>query len=211
MRPLGVRWGLLPSVSLLLSIAGTGSQALPCALGVTNRTISSSVQAANLAEALLCYGGQFEVAWVGDVLLPGTIHVSNGTFLKVSGSSPGGSVVDGGAQHQLFNVSGGSVLELKDLSLVNGASSSGGAVGLSVSSSVEIVDCSFHGNAATSGNGGTFVVHVEMSTLRSIPIMAARIFPILQPPNRAACMYDMACLHVVPGLHMQKMATGMVV
>lgn len=133
--------GLLPCASLLnilnrsssgsvarclmwfgLFLAVAKSQLLPCAGGVTNRTISNSAQAFDLTEVLMCSGGQFEVTWVGEVLLTRTIAVSDGTSLKVLGSSSGGSVIDGeGLQHQLFNVSEGSTLELQGLSLMNGA------------------------------------------------------------------------------------------
>lgn len=171
--------GLLPCASLLnilhrsstgfvarclmwfgLFLAVAKSQVLPCAVGVTNRTISNSAQAFDLTEVLMCSGGQFEVTWVGEVLLTRTIAVSDGTSLKVLGSSSGGSVIDGERLHQLFNVSEGSTLELQGLSLMNGASSSaGGAVALSGSSSLGIVDCSFEFNNAT-GDGGTNVLAV---------------------------------------------------
>ena len=93
------------------------------------------------------------MTWVGEVALTRTIAVSDGTSLNISGSSSGGSVVDGDEQNQLFNVSGGSTLGLQGLSLFNGASWDGGAVGLSGSSSLEIVDCSFDGNTADNDGG----------------------------------------------------------
>lgn len=152
--------GLLRCVSLLNILAVAKSQVLPCTAGVTNRTISNSAQAFDLTDVLMCSGGQFEVTWVGEVLLTRTITVSDGTSLKVLGSSSGGSVIDGGGLHQLFNVSEGSTLELQGLSLMNGASSSaGGAVALSDSSSIKVVDCSFEFNNAT-GDGGTNVLAV---------------------------------------------------
>lgn len=146
---------LLLCVSLLPVVAVAKSQVLPCAAGVNNRTISNSAQAVDLTEVLFCSGGQFEVNWVGEVLLSRTIAVSDGTSLKVSGSSSGGSVIDGGGTYQLFNVSEGATLELQGLLLVNGASSSaGGAIALSGSSSLEVRNCSFEFNNATAGDGG---------------------------------------------------------
>lgn len=150
--------GLVRLVSLLSILSIAKSQVLPCPLGVTNRTVFNSAQAVDLSDALLCSGGQFDVTWVGEVTLTRTIALVNGTSLKISGSSSGGSVIDGGDQNQLFNVSGGSTLDLQGLSLVNGASSwGGGAVGLSGSSSLGIADCSFAGNTA-SGDGGAMKV-----------------------------------------------------
>lgn len=146
---------LLRLAFLLSVLAIVKSQLLlPCAPGVTNKTVSNSAQAFDLTEALLCSGGQFEVTWVGQVVLDSTIAISDGTSLKVLGSSSGGSVVDGGGLHQLFNVSSNtSILELQGLSLVNGASTlDGGAVALA-NSSLEVNDCSFDGNTAA-GYGG---------------------------------------------------------
>ena len=129
-------------------------QVLPCAPGISNLTVSNSAQAVDLTDSLSCSGGQFGVSWVGEVLLSRTIAVSDGTSLKVSGSSSGGSVIDGGGLHQLFNVSGGSTLDLEGLSLVNGASGWGGAVALVGSSALSLFDCSLYGNTASRGDGG---------------------------------------------------------
>lgn len=143
---------LLRYLSLLSIFAGANAQVLPCALGVTNLTVSNSVEANDLAEALLCSGGQFEASWVGEVLVSRTVRVSNGTSLRISGTSSGGSIVDGGGLYQLFHVSGGSTLELKGLSLVNGFSDEGGAaVAVSDASSLEVSGCSFDGNRAGAG------------------------------------------------------------
>ncbi len=151
---------LLRFIFLLSILAIVRSQVLPsCPLGITNLTISNTAQAVDLADALLCSGGRFEVDWVGELLLPRTIAVSDGSSLKISGSSSGGSVVDGGAQKQLFSVSGASFLDLQGLSLVNGNSSSGGgATGLSGSSSLRVVNCSFEGNSVGGGGDGGMIL-----------------------------------------------------
>ncbi len=152
MKPARGSCELLRFVCLLSILAIAKSQSLPCPVGITKLTVSDNTQAVDLADALLCSGGQFEVTWVSEVLLTRTIDVPDGTSLKILGSSFGGSVVDGGAQNQLFNVSGASLLHLQDLSLVNGFSSrGGGAIGLSGSSSLEAVNCSFGDNTAGAG------------------------------------------------------------
>eukprot|EP00903_Cladosiphon_okamuranus_P016944 g15619.t1 len=167
MKPARRRCGLLRCAPLLSILATAKSQQLlPCALGVTSTTVTTSAQAADLADALFCSGGQFEVTWVGEVLLNSALTVSGGTFLKVTGSSSVGGVVDGGAQTQLFNVSGGSTLELQGLSLVNGVSSSGGgAVGLSDMSSLAIANCSFEGNTDAGADGGGALFAYDGSTV----------------------------------------------
>lgn len=83
---------------LLAFLALSKPQTLPpCAVGVTTLVVSSNAEALDLSEALLCSGGQFEVAWVGNVRITSTIAVSNGTSLRITGSSFGAQgVVDGG-------------------------------------------------------------------------------------------------------------------
>ena len=168
---------------LLLSILAVAkSQVLPaCPAGIINRTIANSAQAVNLTETLLCSGGHFEVTWVGDVSLTRAIAVSDGTSLEISGSSSGRSIVDGGAENQLFNVSNGSTLGLQGLSLVNGASSlGGGAVGLSGSSSLEIVDCWFNGNTADNYGGKLPCALVAFKLCPAALLLFARQKQIIQ-------------------------------
>lgn len=153
---------LLRYASALSILAGAKAQVLPCALGITTLTVSNGADATDLAEALLCSGGQFEASWVGEVLISRTVRVSNGTSLRISGMASGGSIVDGGGLHQLFEVSGGSTLELQGISLFNGFSGEGGgAVALSDSSSLEVSGCSFDGNKA--GAGGTNLQNIAIS------------------------------------------------
>lgn len=85
---------------LLISLAFSRPQALqpPCDVGINTLIVSSTAQALDLTAALLCSGGgQFEVTWLGEVLITSTITVSEGISLKVTGSSfIGQGVVDGG-------------------------------------------------------------------------------------------------------------------
>lgn len=104
-------------------------------------TVSSTVQALDLSEALLCSGaGEFEVEWSGEVPIASTISVSNGTSLKVTGNGTTSlpqAVIDGGVEVQLFVVEEeGSSLEVENLSLQRGLAwpGSGGPVRVSLSS-----------------------------------------------------------------------------
>lgn len=121
-----------------------------CAPGVTTRNVSNTEQALELSDALYCSGSaQFEVHWVGEVLLTQTIAVSNGNSIKVMGRGADEAVIDGGGAVRLFEVNKGSTLELNGVSLVGGWSSGkGGAVQLSDFSRLAAANCSFVGNVA---------------------------------------------------------------
>lgn len=121
----------------------------PCATGVTTLPVSSTAEALELSEALLCSGaGEFEVEWSGEVLVTSTISVSNSTSLKVtgSGSTLPLAVVDGGDEVQLFVVDAESSLELSGLSIQRGLAGAG-AVEVMDLSLLTVVDCSFSYNA----------------------------------------------------------------
>lgn len=95
-------------VLLVVVIVSSESQTL-CADGLTELSVSSAAEAAELSNALLCSGsGQFEVDWSGNVLVSTTFAISNGTSLKVTGV--GAAVIDGGGMTQLFAVEGGAFL-----------------------------------------------------------------------------------------------------
>eukprot|EP00903_Cladosiphon_okamuranus_P007092 g6891.t2 len=170
---------------LLAFLALAKSQTLPaCDVGVTTLVVSSTADVVDLSEALLsCAGGQFEVTWVGEVLITSTIVVPGGTSLKVTGSSFGQGVVYGGGQVRLFEVSPSSALELDFLSLVGGYAhgsdgsvyaAGGGAVALlgdlfgpssDTAVSVDIVDCAFVGNTANNSNGGAIFAEAGTITI----------------------------------------------
>lgn len=92
-----------------------------------------------------------------------TIHVGEGTILNVTGSSGGMSVADGASRVSQFNLEGGGVLHLSDLTLVNGpaeAGSGGGAL-LAADATVTLTRCAFVGNAAEFG-GAVVVARSEL-------------------------------------------------
>lgn len=127
-------------VSLLISffagelamIDSTG----PCATELVSLTVASTEDADALSEALNCTGaGDFDVIWSGHVEISQTLEISDGTTLTVNGElgSPAtiaddGAAVDGGGMVQLFSVLNGAVLNLYDVSLVNGVGGHGAAV-----------------------------------------------------------------------------------
>ena len=148
--------------------------------------VESIIQAQALVKAVRCSGGSFHVTWKGKVILDETISIFNGTFLNVTSAGEDSAIV-GDGKSRLFAVVNAS-LHLCNITLSNGnttyggaiaasrsrvtfegvaftgnvASSSGGAIFLSrqtyASFSGEIVNTTFTGNAATSGNGGALYV-----------------------------------------------------
>ena len=72
-----------------------------------------------LAEAVNCSGGSFDVEWVGSVKLETAIRVLDGTTLSVTGAFDGSSRIDGFNETSLFDVIGGN-LHLSKLTMVNG-------------------------------------------------------------------------------------------
>lgn len=133
----------------------------PCPADVTTLSVSSTAEAVELSEALLCSGsGKFEVEWSGEVLVTKTMSVSNSTSLKIIGSgstSPPQAVINGGDEVRLFVVQGGSSLELNNLSIQPGMAwpGIGEAVLVMDSSQLTVVDCSFSYSEAWSSGGET--------------------------------------------------------
>ena len=110
--------GLIPQPTL--------AQAFTLCGNATILTITSTDDATALASALQCSNGEFYVQWVGEVVVEETIHVTNGTSLNITGTA--GAVADGDFKTGLFAVDGGSFLHLRDMALVQGFASDGGAI-----------------------------------------------------------------------------------
>ena len=110
--------------------------------------VTTSLDAENLAEALLCEGGgKFAVTWLGTVILSRTLSVSNGSTLNVTvGSSEStGAVVSGNGTILLIEVDLGSTVSLIGLTLSGGD----GALNVAGGSFIEAIDCSFVQNKRT--------------------------------------------------------------
>ena len=105
---------------------------LPCEANLHGRwLVENAAEANDLAEALYCTGGSFDVDWRGDIVVRKTIHVVDGTALKITGvgSSP---TISGGNTTRIFTVVNAS-LHLIDLIVSHGKANSGGAVAASES------------------------------------------------------------------------------
>lgn len=142
---------------------GVAQCALPDVSGSSPVVVEDTAGAARLAQAVNCSGGSFDVTWIGSVTLEETIHVGEGTTVNVTGSPDGTSVVDGASQTSQFNLAGGGVLHLSDLTLVGGraeAGSGGGAL-LATDAAVTLTRCAFVDNAAEFG-GAMVVARSEL-------------------------------------------------
>ena len=140
--------------------------ASPCPATIEEFSVATTSDAEELSEALLCDGpGNFVVRWHGNVILSGTLSVSNGSTLNVTGSSDSSDDGDSGA----VIVSDGTVL-LLEVDLGSNASLTGltfsggdGAVRINGESFVEVTDCSFVDNNRTSSNlGGGLTVRLSL-------------------------------------------------
>jgi Chlamydia polymorphic membrane protein (Chlamydia_PMP) repeat len=93
-------------------------------------TVTDAATAADLAKAVKCSEGVFDVSWQGEVGPPSTIVIGTGTTLRIKGSSSNssssnnkksaGASIRGQSKLQLFAVSLQGVLELLDLALSGG-------------------------------------------------------------------------------------------
>ena len=111
--------------------------------------------ARQLAEALQCTGGLFNVEWSGIVVMDRTLSISNGTVLTVSGIDANATIV-GDGNVGLFSVMG-ATLHLQNITLSNGSATYGGAISAS-RSRLTFSQVSFVGNSASDGGGGALYV-----------------------------------------------------
>lgn len=127
---------------------------MDCESGTQTLEVGSPGGALEVAEAVNCNGGTFEVDWVGNVRIETTISIPSGTSVTVIGSEE--AAVDGGHALQLFEVTGGT-LSLATLELRNGNGTSGAAVSAKDNSTLILDNCEVTGNNATT-NGGAIAV-----------------------------------------------------
>eukprot|EP00903_Cladosiphon_okamuranus_P015456 g14274.t1 len=141
---------LLKSSWLLAGIAALAKAQSACPVGVSSLLVSSPEEALELGKALNCSGpGQFEVDWIGEVLISSTIEVSDDISLMVTGSLLGADapIINGSGDPgvQLFTLGDRAELELNSVSLVDGFGF-GAAVSAGEGSRLVARDCSFVGN-----------------------------------------------------------------
>ena len=116
--------------------------------------VETSLQAMDLVEALNCSGGIFEVLWIGSITVYQTLLVAGGTVLNVTGVGSN-AAIDGRGTAGLFTVSNASLI-ISSLALLNGSSTSGGAISAS-GSNVSLSRTKFIGNVATLHGGAVFI------------------------------------------------------
>ena len=116
--------------------------------------VNDTQRAQSLAKALNCSGGRFEVEWYGNILVNQTLTVLGGTVLNVTGVGSDASMDGGGTTGLLIVIN--SSLHLSNIVLVNGNSTSGGAIA-ALGSGVVLNQTSFIGNTAKYNGGALFV------------------------------------------------------
>ena len=131
------------------------SQELPCSGDIqTKWVINDPVQFQAFSQAIKCIG-EFDVELNGNFLVDKTIQVSDGTILNVTGAGTNGNTfIDGGKSVQIFSVVN-SELNLKDITLMNGNGTDGGAISAK-SSKLSLVNTRFVSNNGQ--NGGAMYI-----------------------------------------------------
>ena len=115
--------------------------------------VNDTAAAESLAEAALCSAGNFEVEWTGHINVTKTIYVHDGTSLRITGTLD--AVADGCGTVQVLVVSNG-YLYLKNLEIVNGNASSGGAIFVASESELFVEGVSFSSNTANEMGGAVY-------------------------------------------------------
>ena len=101
-----------------------------CASGLRGQwLVETTADAKEMAEAVYCAKGSFDVKWRGDIVVAQTIHIVDGTVLKITGvgSRP---TINGGGTSRIFTVVNAS-LHLDGVMVENGKAVSGGAIAAS--------------------------------------------------------------------------------
>lgn len=154
---------LASTVGLALLLTSRRSSAVTCDSStlVAPLVVEDTAGALQLAQAINCSGGIFEVSWVGSVTVEETIRVFDGTDLSVVGTPDGLSFVDGGGEVSLFHVSSGT-LRLSGLSLVDGIGEEGGAIN-AIDSVLTAENCTFSNNAVVVRGGAIVAINSNMT------------------------------------------------
>lgn len=128
---------------------------LPCAADLPRQwLVENTTGAANMAEAVKCAGGSFDVEWHGDVVMTNTVYVIDGTVLRITGMGSSATIIGGGT-NRIFTLVNAS-LHLTKIMVRNGNAISGGAI--AASGSILVMNqTQFVGNTATI-HGGALIV-----------------------------------------------------
>lgn len=117
--------------------------------------------ASQLAGALNCSGGVFDVEWLWPVTVSETIAVGNDTVLTVRGEGDEPALVDGANQIRGVVVHGG-ILHLSNVTVTNALGFTGGAID-AYFADITLMSCVFVSNNATYEGGA---VSAQSSTVR---------------------------------------------
>lgn len=143
-------------VAELVSFAILAAGSAPCTSGPVYLTVLTETDIENVTAAMNCSGkAEFHITWQGIVQITQPFQVSDHKNLTVTGGVLDGAgvaaVVDGGNTTGMFEVSEGSTLILSGMMLKRGNSDRGGAVFVTGSSALSVVDCGFTDNLAWKG------------------------------------------------------------
>lgn len=147
-----------------------GEQSAPCPSDTVSVQLTSTSGVKPLTEALNCSGaGVFSVTLDGRLQIEEIIEISDLKFVTVAGSaesvldrSSDASLyaeIDAGHTTGIFLVSNGSSLNISNLIIEGGYSTDGGAVAVTSSSSLNLFDCIFTSNRASSAGGERTLWH----------------------------------------------------
>ena len=151
-----------PGAQLLFAATGCTTvstqkktEASPCTQDVqTEWAVNGTASATSLANATSCSERKFNVKWMGHVNAIRTIYVFDGTSLNITGISD--AVMDGGGKVQILLVSNRQ-LYLKNMEIVNGNGSEGGAIFVGSGSELFIEGASFSSNTAQTMGSAVYV------------------------------------------------------
>lgn len=130
----------------------------------TEWVVEDTAGATELASAINCTGGTFDVEWRGHVAVTQTIWVLGHTAVNITGVAVGASpaVADGGGETRIFGVANAS-LNLDGMVLTNGHAIVGGAVFVALGTATFGGQMSFVNNSADEHGGALFLDEGEIS------------------------------------------------
>lgn len=150
----------LCSVLALCCLLGTASAApTDCPAAVQKLNVNNAEEAQELADAVACSGGSFEVNWDSDVALLTSIVVGEGTRLLVRGSGTKSASIDGLSKRRIFEVGDAGSLLLVDILLHHGRApknSFGGAIHVGADAEVVCTGCEVRNSTADLGGAMAF-------------------------------------------------------
>lgn len=141
----------------------------PCSSDIAPRwVVSDTVSARQLAMAVNCSGGTFEVEWKGTVKVDQTIGIYDGTEVSIAGVGED-ATADGMGVTQLFTMINAS-LHLTNMTISNGAGQeAGGGGGMSAARShITLSMATFVNNSANTGGALLAIDNSDVSCVKSI-------------------------------------------